>query len=112
MRRYAWIIGLRPEKAEEYKKLHADVWPGVLKMIRECGIQNYSIYLRELPDGNLYLFSYLEYIGDDFDADMAKMAADPLTQEWDDVCKPCQKPLENRAEGEWWADMDEVFHCD
>ncbi|MDY0032257.1 MAG: L-rhamnose mutarotase, partial [FCB group bacterium] len=47
-----------------------------------------------------------------FEADCARMAADPLTQEWWDLCKPCQIPLANRAEGEWWADMEEVFHCD
>ena len=110
MQRHAWIIGLRPEKMDEYKQLHANVWPEILEMIKDCGIQNYSIYLRELPDGNLYLFSYLEYMGDDFDADMAKMAADPMTQKWWDVCKPCQKPLDNREGDEWWSTMEEVFH--
>ena len=58
------------------------------------------------------LVSYLEYFGEDFAGDMAKMAADPITQKWWDVCKPCQEPLANRAEGQWWADMEEVFHCD
>lgn len=112
MQRHASIIGLRPEKAEEYRQLHASVWPEVLKTIRDCGIQNYSIYLRELPDGSLYLFSYLEYIGQDFEADMEKMAADPMTQKWWEVCEPCQAPLPDRAEGDWWADMEEVFHCE
>ena len=51
-------------------------------------------------------------MGDDFEADMAKMAADPTTQEWWAVCKPCQVPVETRAEGEWWADMEEVFHAE
>ena len=80
MKRYGSVIGLRPEKLDEYVRLHAAVWPDVLKMIRECNIRNYSIYLRRLPDGGHYLFSYFEYIGDDFAADMAKMAADPATQ--------------------------------
>jgi hypothetical protein len=35
----------------------------VLSMITECNIHNYSIYLRRLPDGNHYLFSYFEYTG-------------------------------------------------
>jgi len=112
MQRFAWVIGLKREKAEEYKRLHAAVWPDVLNIIRECSIRNYSIYLREMPDGNLYLFSYLEYEGDDFAADMAMMAAAPRTREWWDVCMPCQQPLANRVEGEWWSDMEEVFHCD
>ncbi len=105
--RYGSVIKVRPEKLAEYKRLHADVWPGVLKMIRECNIRNYSIYHK---DG--YLFSYFEYYGKDFKADMAKMAADPTTQEWWKVCEPCQQPLPTRAEGEWWATMQEVFHCD
>lgn len=106
------MIGLREEKLEEYKRLHAAAWPGVLKMIKACHIQNYSIYLRQLPDGSRYLFSYLEYAGTDFAGDMAVMAADPETQRWWAVCKPCQQPLANRAEGEWWSDMEEVFHLD
>jgi L-rhamnose mutarotase len=112
MQRYGWVIGVKEEKLDEYKKLHAAVWPDVLKMIAECNITNYSIYLRKLPDGKYYLFSYLEYTGDDFEADCGKMAADEMTQKWWDVCMPCQVPLEDRVEGAWWADMEEVFHCD
>ena len=107
MKRYGSVIGVRPEKLEEYKRLHAAVWPDVLKMIKDCNIRNYSIYFK---DG--YLFSYFEYVGDDFDGDMAKMAADATTQKWWAVCKPCQDPLATRKPGEWWADMEEVFHCD
>lgn len=81
-------------------------------MIKDCNIRNYSIYLRQLPDGNHYLFSYLEYTGDDFAKDMAKMAADLETQRWWAVCKPCQIPLADRKPEEWWADMEEVFHLD
>lgn len=105
MTRYGSVIGLRPEKMDEYKRLHADVWPKVREAIRRSNITNYSIYHR---DG--YLFSYYEYVGDDYTADMAAMAADPVTQEWWAVCMPCQKPLDNRKDGEWWAEMEEVFH--
>ena len=107
MKRYGMVIGVRPERLDEYRRLHADVWPDVLKMIGECNIRNYSIYYR---DG--FLFSYFEYHGGDFDADMARMAADPTTQKWWEVCEPCQEPLEARKDGEWWADMEEVFHTD
>lgn len=112
MKRYGSIIGLRAEKIDEYKKLHAAIWPDVLEQIRNSNLRNYSIFLRQLPDGKHYLFSYLEYIGEDFEGDMAAMAEDPRTQEWWAVCKPCQEPLSNRAEGEWWSDMEEVFHAD
>lgn len=110
MKRYGMVLKLRPEKVEEYKKLHAAAWPEVLKMIKECHIRNYSIYLRTLDDGQPYLFSYFEYAGRDYAADMARMAADPTTQRWWDLCKPCQQPLTTRAPDEWWSGMEEVFH--
>ncbi len=110
--RYGSVIGLKEEKIEEYTRLHADVWPEVLATIRDCGIRNYSIYLRKLPDGQHYLFSYFEYVGDDYAADMAKMAADADTQRWWAIMGPCQNALPDRAEGEWWASMQEVFHSD
>lgn len=106
MQRIGMVIGVKPEKIEEYKRLHAAVWPEVLAMISACNIRNYSIFLKE-PE-NL-LFSFFEYHGADFSSDMAKMAADPKTQEWWAVCMPCQAPLDTRKEGEWWAGMEEVF---
>lgn len=107
MKRYGMVLRVRPDKLEEYKRLHAAVWPGVLDMIRACHIRNYSIYHQ---DG--FLFGYFEYHGQDFAADMAKMAADETTQKWWALCQPCQEPLATRAPGEWWANMEEVFHCD
>ena len=107
MTRYASVIGIKPENRAEYERLHADVWPDILAKIFECNIRNYSIYRY----GEL-LFSYCEYIGKDFDGDMAKMAADPMTQKWWGVCKPLQSPVPDRADGEWWAAMPEVFHVD
>ncbi|MDL2236306.1 L-rhamnose mutarotase [Christensenellaceae bacterium OttesenSCG-928-K19] len=107
MKRYGQVIKVRPEKEAYYRDLHANAWPEVLDMIKECNIKNYTIFLR---DG--YLFSYYEYTGDNYEADMAKMAADPTTQKWWDECKPCQQPLDTIVEGEWWADMEEVFRLD
>ena len=112
MTRYGSVIGVRTERLAEYKRLHAAVWPDVLKTIAACNIRNYSIFLRRLPDGQHYLFSYFEYTGSDFAADMAKMAADATTQRWWSFCKPCQQPLANRTPDEWWSGMEEVFHAD
>ena len=112
MKRYGMITGLHAEKLGEYKQLHAAVWPDVLRRIKLSHIQNYTIYLRQLDDGQPYLFSYFEYTGSDFAADMAAMAADETTQRWWAVCKPCKKPPQDRAPDEWWAPMEEVFHCD
>ena len=109
MQRMGFVLGVRPEGVEEYKRLHAAVWPDVLAKIAECNIRNYTIFLRQ-PE-NL-LFSYFEYHGTDFAADSAKMAADPKTQAWWAINMPLQQPLETRAEGEWWAGMEEIFHVD
>jgi len=103
------VIRLEHERVEEYKALHTAAWPGVFARISECNIRNYTIFLKE-PE-NL-LFGYWEYHGDEFEADAARMAADPETQRWWDVCKPCQTPLDTRADGEWWAMMECVFHHD
>jgi L-rhamnose mutarotase len=109
MQRMGMMIGLRPERVEEYKCLHAAVWPDVLDQIRASNIRNYTIFLRE-PE-NL-LFGYWEYHGTDFAADMARMAQDPRTQEWWSLTDPCQNPLASRADGEQWSMMEEVFHTD
>jgi L-rhamnose mutarotase len=104
-KRYGSVIKVKPEKLEYYKELHANPWPQVLATITASNIRNYVIYYR---DG--YLFSSYEYWGDDFEADMKKMAADPVTQEWWKETGPCQEPIETAKEGEWWARMEEVFY--
>ncbi|MBE3112899.1 MAG: L-rhamnose mutarotase [Acidobacteria bacterium] len=110
--RYGMVIGIKPEKIEYYKKLHAAAWPGVLAKIRECHIRKYSIYFREVEKGQYLLFSYFEYTGGDFEADMARMAADPTTREWWKETDPCQSPIPTRGEKEFWSRMEEVFHLD
>jgi L-rhamnose mutarotase len=91
--RYGTVIGLRPEKIAEYKKLHAAIWPEIAKANHEANVRNYSIYLRKLPDGNYYLFSYFEYVGNDFAADMKRMKTNPDVKRWWSFTDPCQKPL-------------------
>jgi L-rhamnose mutarotase len=107
VKRVAAVIGLRPDSIAEYEKLHADVWPAVLEQLARSSIDNYSIYRY----GGL-LFSYYEYGGDDLERDLAAMAADPATREWWALCEPLQLPVPERADGEWWHRLDEVFHCD
>jgi len=107
MQRMGAVLRIRPEHVAEYKRAHREVWPGVLARIASSHIRNYSIFLRE-PE-NL-LFASFEYHGDDYQADMASMAADPDTQRWWALMCPLQEPLASRAEGEWWAPMEEVFH--
>ena len=107
IQRYGSVVRVKPEKLEEYKKLHANPWPEVNAMIKDCNIQNYSIYYRDE-----LLFSYFEYTGSDFEADMKKMAADSITQRWWKLTDPCQEPVKSAEEGVWWAEMEEVYHLD
>jgi L-rhamnose mutarotase len=107
MKRVGQVIKVKPEYLEKYKALHANPWPEVNEMIKKCNIQNYSIYYR-----GGYLFSYFEYVGDNYEEDMKKMAADPKTQEWWKETDPCQEPVEFAEPGEWWADTEEVYHLD
>ena len=109
MQRMGMVIGILPERIEEYKRLHADVWPQVLARLAEAQVRNYTIFLRE-PE-NL-LFGYWEYHGQDFAADMKKVSDDPETRRWWTFCGPCQQPLASRAPDEHWASMEQVFHMD
>lgn len=107
IRRFGDVIQIKPGCLEAYKKWHANPMPGVNEMIQECHLHNYSIYSR-----GEYLFAYYEYDGDDFEADMAKMAADPATQKWWDTVKPLMQPLPDRNPGDFWSNMQEIYHLD
>lgn len=107
MRRFGQVIRVRPEAEAEYRKIHVKIWPVIEEAIREAGIRNYSIYLK---DG--MLFAYYEYHGpdDEFEARMAKLAQVSRDSGWWDITEKMQQPLETRQPGEWWASMEEVFH--
>ena len=77
----------------------------VLKTISECNLQNYSIFLY----GDL-VFSYYEYVGEDYDADMAKMAADPITQDWWKCTHPCFETYAMDPGSEFYHDMKPIFY--
>ncbi|SRR6266540_5716170 len=111
--RYGWIAEVRPDKVDYYRQLHASPWPAVLRRIKASNLRNYSIYLREI-DGRFFLFSYFEYVGDNFEEDMRQMEEDPDTQRWWQETGPCQIPQQHAtsSNGRVWADLQEVFHVD
>lgn len=110
IKRMGMVTGIKPDKIEYYKQLHAKTWPAVLNKLKECNIRNYSIYLQKIGD-NYFLFSYFEYTGTDFDKDMKKMAADNNTQRWWKLTDPTQIPLpEAASQKQIWTNMEEVFH--
>ena len=96
---------LKPEKIDEYCSLHANPWPEVLKTITDCNLRNYSIFRH----GEL-VFAYFEYVGDDYDADMKKMEADPVTQQWWTHTKPCFEKYAMSPVSAFYHDMEHIFY--
>ena len=107
VKRFGSMVKIKPEGLEAYKAYHANPLPGVNEMIKKCHLKNYSIY--QLGD---YMFSYYEYDGDDYEADMQMMADDPLTQHWWSLVIPLMQPLDDAPEGSVWSVMNEVYHLD
>jgi len=107
VRRFGQTIRVRPESIEAYERLHRETWPGVLGAIHAANIRNYSIYRHEDR-----LFAYFEYVGDDFEGDMAAMAADPTIKAWWAQTDAMQDPFPERETGARWLDLSEVFHTD
>ena len=107
MKRIGQVIGIRPQDIEEYERIHADAWPTILATIKKANIQNYTIFRYEH-----LLFAYMEYTGDNYEADMAMIAADPETQRWWKITDAMQAQVPEACEGEWWHTIPENFHVD
>ncbi len=108
--RLGQVIGVTPRMVEPYKYIHAHAWPEILDAIKRGNIRNYPIFMTEIQD-EVYIFGYFEYVGNDFDADMAMVDGQPATKAWIKFTdEACQLPIPTRARGEWWATMEEVFH--
>ncbi len=104
--RYAFVVGVRPERRQEYLELHRHVWPQVEQTLRDAHVTNYSIFIT----GDV-LFAYYEYVGDDHAADLARIASDPVTREWWTHTDPCQvRIVDEREPGALWQPIDEVWH--
>ena len=100
------VVGIDPERIDEYKRLHADDNPGVRDLLNKYHIHNFSIFWQKMPDGKWYEFGYYEYTGNDFEGDMTKMDAEPRTIEWLKQCDPMQIPLPG---SEGWTNMERVY---
>jgi len=110
VQRFGQVIGIKKECIPEYKRIHAACWPGVLKILKECNLRNYSTWLVEVKPDEYYLFSYYEYTGDDFEKDKAKIKADPTMQQWLKHSDTLKYKLVTAKEGEWWHMVDQVFY--
>lgn len=107
IRRVGMVIGLRDDAAPAYRRLHADDEAGVRDLLTKYHVRNFSIFLHRLPDGRLYEFAYYEYVGTDYESDMAALDAEPRNLAWLARCDPMQLPLPGEAS---WAAMERVYH--
>ena len=105
MERMGKVIELRPECIEEYRRVHADDHHGVRDLLTRYHLDNFSIFLHEIA-GRWFEFSYYEYTGDDHDADMAALAAEPRNQAWLAATDAMQVPLPGHTS---WATMERIF---
>ncbi len=110
-RRFFGQIGrIKPECIAEYCRLHeveiyTDRWAGVRELIRACNIENYSIFIEDDV-----VFGYYEYTGSNYEADMAKMANDPLNQAWWAHTRPCFTKYKDTSAEAFYSDMKQIFH--
>ncbi len=105
IKRVGMVIGLKRDMEDKYREVHADGHAGVRDLLSKYGMQNFSIFLTEI-DGKLYEFGYYEYVGDDFEKDMAAMDKEPRTVEWLKICDPMQQPLPGEKS---WRQMERVY---
>ena len=103
--RYAMAVRLKNEKKDFYLKNHQNVWPEVLSELKKIKIKNYSIFLKED-----FMFGYLEYEGNNFDADMAEMQKITIVDKWTKLMVDCFNPFPNNDENDSWVMMDEIFY--
>ncbi len=112
VKRFASITQLCPEKEETYRQLHANVWPEVVAAIKQANIHNYNIYIAEI-EGKKYLFSTMEYTGDNAKEDFDSIANDPTTKnKWWPKTDACQKRLPGTPEGEQWLGIEMLMHIE
>ena len=106
MQRIAFILKVKPDMIDEYKKRHQNVWPEMQQALCETGWHNYSLYMR--PDG--LLFGYVET--PDFDAARAGMALREVNARWQAEMGPFFEQLGDQRPDEGMAPLEEVFHLD
>jgi len=106
MQRVCFVLQVKKDRMEEYKRRHAAVWPDMLQALRETGWHNYSLFLRE--DG--MLVGYLET--PDIAKARAGMAAREVNERWQREMTPFFESGGGRAPDKQMSPLEEVFHLD
>ena len=76
MERVCFLARVRPDRLEEYRAAHRQVWPEMTAALRSAGWANYTIFLAD--DG--LLVGYLET--EDYQAALDAMAATGVNTRW------------------------------
>jgi len=106
VKRVGMVIKVKPEKLDQYLALHADSVEGVRDLLIKYNLRNFSIFMTQLEDSNYYEFGYYEYWGDDFEADMKMLNAEPRNKAWLELCDPMQIPLKGENS---WKEMKRIY---
>ena len=104
MERICFLLKVRADRIEEYRRRHADVWPEMRQALSDTGWHNYSLFLRD--DG--LLVGYLET--EDFEAARAAMNATEVNARWQAEMGPMFEALDGAAPDEAMRPLVEVFH--
>jgi L-rhamnose mutarotase len=107
MKRVGFVLKVKPDKLEEYKRHHQQVWPEMQTALRETGWHNYSLFLRE--DG--LLFGYFE-TPDSLQVAQAKMAQKEVNTRWQEMMAPFFESPNNARPDEMFLELTEIFHLD
>ncbi|OXB33441.1 hypothetical protein J007_06857 [Cryptococcus neoformans] len=113
-KRICQIVRVKPERLEEYKKVHAQVWPEVLGALRKAHVVDYSIHY--FAPHNL-LIAHMRYIGSDFQKDMDGIKENAATKKWWQLTDGMQESFVPGATGSesgpgWWVEAEEVFRLE
>lgn len=102
--RLAFLMRVYPDKHDEYKKRHDQIWPEMVEEIRRHGGQNYSIYL-DVKTSNL--FAYVE-ISDE--KKWQRLRESPVNQKWWEYMKDIMET--NPDNSPVTVNLKEIFHLD
>lgn len=105
MERVCFQLQVRPDRLEEYRRRHADVWPDMLEALAATGWRNYSIFVRE--DG--LLIGYFET--ESLEAAQAAMAATEVNARWQADMAPFFADLDS-APDTGFLRLTEIFHLE
>ncbi len=107
MNRVGFMLKVKPDRLEEYKRQHEQVWPAMLQALRDTGWHNYSLFVRD--DG--LLFGYFE-TPDSLAAAQARMAATEVNTRWQEFMAPFFESPNNARPDDMFLELTEIFHLD